>query len=66
MKAKLRVLRRKQSIAVVIKQNRNHRNVATITNQTINPHLESCTPGQDQAKSYVPVCTDTYWYVLVH
>ncbi len=29
-------------------------------------HLESCTPGQDQAKSYVPVCTCTYQYILVH
>ncbi len=23
-------------------------------------HLESCTPGQDQAKSFIPVCTGTY------
>ena len=23
-------------------------------------------PGQDGAKSYVPVCTGTYWYVMVH
>ena len=29
-------------------------------------HLESYTPGQDQAKSYVPVCTGTYRYVPVY
>ena len=29
-------------------------------------HLESCTPGQDQAKWYVRVRTSTHWYVLVH
>ena len=29
-------------------------------------HLESYTPGQDQAKSYVLVCTSTYWYIPVH
>jgi hypothetical protein len=29
-------------------------------------HLESYTPGQDQAKQYVPVCTGLYLYVLVH
>ncbi len=29
-------------------------------------HLESYTPGQDQAKSYVPVCTGMYRYVLVY
>jgi hypothetical protein len=29
-------------------------------------HLESYTPGQDQAKSYVPVCTSMYWYMPVH
>ncbi len=28
-------------------------------------HLESYTPGQDQAKSYVLVCTSTYWYIPV-
>jgi hypothetical protein len=29
-------------------------------------HLESYTPGQDQAKSYVPVCTGMYRYVPVY
>ncbi len=29
-------------------------------------HLESFTPGQDQAKSYVPVYTGTYRYVPVY
>ena len=29
-------------------------------------HLESYTPGQDQAKSYVPVCTGMYLYVQVY
>ncbi len=28
-------------------------------------HLESYTPGQDRAKSYVPVCTGMYQYVPV-
>ena len=29
-------------------------------------HLESYTPGQDQAKSYVPVCTGMYRYIQVY
>ena len=29
------------------------------------PHLESCTPGQDWAKWYVPVRTSTYQYETV-
>ena len=28
-------------------------------------HLESCTPGQDWAKWYKPVCTSTYLYNMV-
>jgi hypothetical protein len=24
-------------------------------------HVESCTPGQDRAKWYIPVSTSTYW-----
>ena len=32
---------------------------------TLYAHLESYTPGQDQAKQYVPVCTGLYQYILV-
>ena len=31
----------------------------------LNMHLESCTPGQDRAKWYIPVRTSTWWYNMV-